>query len=243
MNRFAKKVHAAKARLVVDATFATPILVRPLALGADAVMHSTTKFLNGHSDGLGGSFLFSRFGSFQHLLILCQGVAVFPSISTASAVAGMRSTMGNVPGSLECWLLLRSLRTLSLRVHRQSATAAAVAQWLTKQPAIAKTYHPSLHGAVGHDLVGVGKMMSAGGGVLALETADPRDAPILAKKLRLFRHATSLGGIESLVDHRFRFVFGLLIFISVLTFRNPDGTLPLIQHCFVYRSVSNHLRI
>lgn len=135
------------------------------------------------------------------------GVIVAPNYQLANSLSGLRSTMGNVPGSLECWLLLRSLRTLSLRVNHQSATATAVAHWLSKNADIAKAYHPSLPGCTGHELVGPGKMMSAGGGVLSLETSNPAHAPVLAKKLRLFRHATSLGGVESLVDYRFRFEY------------------------------------
>lgn len=176
---FAARARAAGARLVVDGTFATPVLQRPLALGADLVMHSATKFLSGHSDALCG--------------VLAAGDA-----GTAEALRRERTVAGAVPGALETWLVLRGVRTLSLRVRRQDATATRLAAFLA--PRVPKVWHPSRPDHPGHALVAA--QMTGFGPVFSFEVATEAQARALPGKLRLFRDATSLGGVESLVEWR-----------------------------------------
>ena len=175
----AARAHAAGAILVVDGTFATPVLQRPLALGADLVLHSMTKFLSGHSDALGG-------------------VLVARDAATAAALRGARTTSGGVPGALETWLVLRGVRTLGLRVRRQSETATRLAAWL--EPRVARVWHPSLPSHPGHAIAA--RQMSGFGGILSIELGGEAAARELPRHLSLFRDATSLGGVESLVEWR-----------------------------------------
>jgi len=179
----AEEAHARGARLVVDATFATPVLLRPLDLGADVVVHSTTKFIAGHSDALGG-------------------VAATGDGDVAAALRAARSRDGAVPGVLETWLTLRGVRTLPLRVERQSASATAIAARLSRHPAVTRVWHPSLPGHPGSEAAA--RQMRAPGGMLSFEMATEADALAVAGRLRLFRRATSLGAVESLVEHRRR---------------------------------------
>ncbi len=175
----AARAHAAGARLVVDGTFATPVLQQPLALGADAVMHSMTKYLSGHSDALGG-------------------VLVVPAQEAAAALRAARATSGSVQGALETWLTLRGVRTLGVRVRRQTETATALAAWL--EPRVPRVWHPSLASHPGHELCR--RQMRGPGAILALELATEAAARALPKHLELFRDATSLGGVESLIEWR-----------------------------------------
>ncbi len=177
----AARARAAGARLVVDGTFATPILQRPLALGADLVMHSTTKLLSGHSDALGG-------------------VLVARDAPLAQALRQERAVSGAVPGALETWLTLRGVRTLALRVRAQSEAATRLAGWLA--PRVARVWHPSRPDHPGHALMG--RQMRGPGPVLSFELADEATARALPARLRLFRDATSLGGVESLIEWRRR---------------------------------------
>ncbi len=122
------------------------------------------------------------------------------------------------PGELECWLLLRSLRTLVLRVERQAHTAEVIAQWLSTSADVERVHHPSLAGSAGHELWGEGKQMRAGPGILSFELRSAYRASHLHKHLRLWTNATSLGGVESLVDYRHRYdssVSAKLLRISV----------------------------
>jgi cystathionine gamma-synthase len=175
----ATRAHAARARLVVDGTFATPVLQQPLALGADLVMHSTTKFLSGHSDALGG-------------------VLVARDPALALALHQERTVSGAVPGALETWLTLRGVRTLALRVRAQSEAATRLAEWLA--PRVARVWHPSRPDHPGHALAA--RQMRGPGPVLSFELADEASARALPGRLRLFRDATSLGGVESLIEWR-----------------------------------------
>ncbi len=177
----AARAHRAGATLVVDSTFATPILLRPLELGADLVMHSATKFLSGHSDAL-------------------AGVLVTREPEVAEALLRARMISGAVPGSLEAWLALRGLRTLPLRIRRQSETATRLAAWLADR--VPRVWHPSLPGHPGAEIAR--RQMSGPGGILAFELASEEAARALPRRLRLIREATSLGGVESLVDWRRR---------------------------------------
>ena len=177
--------HAAGGRLVVDATAATPILTRALDFGADIVMHSATKGINGHSDVLAG--------------VLATNAAADPHWQ---AIAIDRHDAGAVIGSFEAWLLIRSIRTLPLRVERMSQNAQAVAEFLQSHDAVAQVFYPGLPDFVGHSVAkrqmagGFGSLLSfcvKGGAVEALRVAG---------RLNLFHRATSLGGVESLVEHR-----------------------------------------
>ena len=193
----ASYVEAARAaggvRVVVDGTFAPPPLQRPLALGADVVMHSTTKGLAGHSDAMGGA--------------LCVADAAL-----AESLRADRTALGSTPGSLEVWLLMRSLRTVHLRVERQSTTAAALAAWLHQATTgndpshplaglVRSVAHPSLPSDPNH-AVAVQQMPGGFGGCFALELTSEAAAKALPSRLALFRDATSLGGVESLIEWR-----------------------------------------
>ena len=176
---YAARARAAGARLAVDSTFATPVLQSPLALGADLVMHASTKFLAGHSDALGGVL-----------------VARDPDLGKALHAA--RTVSGAVMGALETWLTLRGVRTLSLRVRRQSETAGRLAAFL--EPRVARVWHPSLASHPGHTLART--QMRGGGPMLAIELSSEERARALPGALRLFQDATSLGGVESLAEWR-----------------------------------------
>jgi cystathionine gamma-synthase len=175
----AARARAAGARLVVDGTFATPVWQRPLALGADLVLHSMTKFLSGHSDALGG-------------------VLVAADAATAEELRRARTFAGGVPGALETWLVLRGVRTLGLRVRRQTETATRLAAFL--EPRVARVWHPSLPSHPGHALAA--RQMSGPGAILSIELATADAARELPRHLSLFRDATSLGGVESLLEWR-----------------------------------------
>ena len=175
----AARAHAAGARVLVDGTFATPVLQQPLALGADLVYHSVTKFLAGHSDAL-------------------AGVLATRDPALAARLRDERTVTGAVPGALETWLALRGLRTLGLRVRRQTETATALAAWL--EPRVARVWHPSLRSHPGHALAAA--QMRGPGPILSIELASEEAARALPEHLSLFRDATSLGGVESLVEWR-----------------------------------------
>jgi len=181
----AEATHVAGGRLVVDATAATPILTRALDFGADIVMHSATKGINGHSDVLAG--------------VLATNA---PAAPHWQAIAIDRHDAGAVIGSFESWLLIRSIRTLPLRVERMSQNAQAVAEFLQSHDAVAQVFYPGLPDFEGHSVAkrqmagGFGSLLSfcvKGGAVEALRVAG---------RLNLFHRATSLGGVESLVEHR-----------------------------------------
>ncbi len=175
----AARAHAAGALLLVDGTFATPVLQRPLDLGADLVLHSMTKLLSGHSDALGG-------------------VLVARDPAQADRLRAARTVSGAVPGALETWLALRGLRTLGVRVRRQTETATRLAAWL--EPRVARVWHPSLRSHPDHALAA--RQMRGAGPILSVELASEEAARALPGHLSLFRDATSLGGVESLVEWR-----------------------------------------
>ncbi|MES0879070.1 trans-sulfuration enzyme family protein [Roseibium sp. SCP14] len=174
------------ARLAVDATAATPLILKPLALGADLVMHSATKALNGHSDLLGG--------------VVTTADA---STDTWTFICEERQNAGAVLGSFETWLLLRGLRTLSLRVERMNKNAMALAEYLEAHSKIDAVLYPGLASHAQHELAkaqmtgGFGSLMSV------LVKGGKADALKVAGALDVFQRATSLGGTESLVEHRF----------------------------------------
>lgn len=177
--------HGAGALLAVDATAATPVLMRPLSLGADVVMHSATKALNGHSDVLAG------------VLSVAD-----PSLPVWDAVKADRHDSGAVLGPFGAWLLLRGLRTLPLRVDRMSRNAMAVAEALAPCPGVQAVWYPGLPAHPQHALAT--RLMQGGfGGLMSvLVKGGAQDALAVAGRLRLIHRATSLGGVESLIEHR-----------------------------------------
>ena len=177
--------HGCGALLAVDSTAASPILTRPLGLGADLVMHSATKYLNGHSDVLAGA------------LITRQPDARW------AAIRADRHDAGALLGSFEAWLLLRGLRTLALRVERSSHSALVIARFLEAHPKVERVLYPGLASHPRHAIAA--RQMSGGfGGLLSfLVKGDAEHALAVAGRLRLILRATSLGGVESLIEHRF----------------------------------------
>lgn len=165
--------------VAVDSTFATPVLQQPLALGADYVMHSSTKYIGGHSDAMGG-------------------VIVTGNAETGADIREARVRDGSIPGSLDVWLTLRGIRTLPLRIHRQCETAAAIAEWLVGR--MPQVWYPGLPDHPGHDVVA--RQMRAGGAIVSFELQDAASALRALSRLQVFMRATSLGGVESLVEHR-----------------------------------------
>jgi len=177
--------HKAGAVLVVDGTAATPVLTRALDLGADIVMHSATKALNGHSDVLAG-------------VLSCRepGQAMWQEIATD------RHDAGAIIGPFEAWLLMRGMRTLPLRMERMCENAMAVAEYLEARADIEAVYYPGLASHAGHAIAA--RQMRGGYGYLlsALVKGDKARALDVVGRLQLFHRATSLGGVESLVEHR-----------------------------------------
>jgi cystathionine gamma-synthase len=175
---------AAGARLAVDSTVATPVLTRPLALGADLVMHSATKYLNGHGDVVAGVLVTAAEDPFW------------------ARVCRNRSGYGAVLGPFEAWLLLRGLRTLYLRVRRASDSALAVARHFDGRPERCQVLYPGLESHPAH--AAAARQMAGGfGGMLSLRVVGGAPAALeAAKRCRVFQRATSLGGVESLIEHR-----------------------------------------
>jgi cystathionine gamma-synthase len=176
--------HGAGARLCVDSTVATPILTRPIEHGADLVMHSATKYLNGHSDVLAGALIAARTDEWWDKL------------------KEIRTFHGKVLGPMEAWLLLRGMRTLHLRVRQASENAMAIARRFAVHPKVTQVLYPGLESAPGHAIAA--RQMSGGfGGMLSMRFTDGEDAAIaVANRVKVFKRATSLGGVESLVEHR-----------------------------------------
>ncbi|MGE0700391.1 MAG: PLP-dependent aspartate aminotransferase family protein [Hyphomicrobiaceae bacterium] len=180
----ANLAHAAGALLAVDSTVATPVLTQPISLGADVVMHSATKYLNGHSDVLAGALVLARPGDY------------------ADRVARVRGMLGTVIGPMEASLLLRGMRTLHLRVRHQCASALEIARHFASHPRIEAVLYPGLPGDPGHATAA--RQMSGGfSGMLSVRVKGGETAAIrTAANLKVWKRATSLGGVESLVEHR-----------------------------------------
>ena len=175
--------HEGGATVLVDGTFATPALQRPIELGADVVLHSTTKYLGGHSDVQGGSLAFA------------QRSELF------ERVAHVRTLTGGVASPFNSWLVMRGIRTLAARMRVHSANAAAVASFLAGHPKVERVYYPGLASHTGHDIAG--RQMSGFGGMLSfLVRGNRAEALRVASRTELFTRATSLGGVESLIEHR-----------------------------------------
>lgn len=180
----AELAHAAGAIVVVDNTFASPYLQQPLALGADVVVHSTTKYLGGHSDVLGGA------------VVLRSGIDVGGE-DLADKVAFLQFGVGAVSAPLDAWLTTRGIKTLAVRMDRHSANAQTIAESLVGHPKLARVYYPGLADHPGHELAA--RQMRSFGGMLSIELRDEAAARRFAESTRLFQLAESLGGVESLV--------------------------------------------
>jgi cystathionine gamma-synthase len=182
--RAARCAHDAGALLAVDSTVPTPVLTRPLEMGADVVLHSATKYLNGHSDVVAGALVFARAGS------------------AYERAARLRTMLGAILGSFEAALLLRGLRTLHVRVRHQSASAMAIAEHFTSHPIVARVLYPGLRSHPGHAIAAC-QMKGGFGGMLSMLIRGGEAAAVAAAGgVRVWKRATSLGGVESLVEHR-----------------------------------------
>jgi cystathionine gamma-synthase len=173
--------HEHGALLVVDNTFASPYLQQPLALGADAVVHSTTKYLGGHSDVIGGAL-------------------VVDDAELAQRLRYHQNAMGAVPGPFDCWLVLRGVKTLGVRMDRHCANAARVAEMLAAHPAVSAVFYPGLPQHPGHELAA--KQMRGFGGMVSFRLAAGEDAALrVCEQVEVFTLGESLGGVESLIEH------------------------------------------
>ena len=176
----AEIAHKAKALFAVDNTFASPYLQQPLKLGADLVVHSTTKYLGGHSDVVGGAVVGSK--------ELLQPIAFY------------QNAAGGVPGPFDAWLTLRGIKTLAVRMERHCANARQLAAWLVKQPQVERVYYPGLPEHPGHELAK--RQMRDFGGMISLRLKGGAEAARrFLPRTKLFSLAESLGGVESLVCH------------------------------------------
>jgi len=175
--------HITQARgllFAVDNTFATPYFQQPLALGADIVLHSTTKYLNGHSDMVGGMLVTGR-------------------DDLAERIGFLQNAAGGVPGPMDCWLCLRGLKTLPLRMRQHDANGRELAAWLVKHPKVRKVYYPGLPDHPQHALAC--RQMRGFGGMISIELGDAALARHVVERTRVFALAESLGGVESLIGH------------------------------------------
>ena len=172
--------HEAGAWCAVDNTFASPYLQQPLKLGADAVIHSATKYLGGHSDVVGGAIVTTQAEMHERLAFL-------------------QNAAGGVPGPLDCFLVLRGLKTLALRMDAHCRNAERVAQFLLTHPRARKVYYPGLIDHPGHDVAK--RQMRGFGGMVSFETETEQEALDVCGKTELFFLAESLGGVESLIEH------------------------------------------
>lgn len=180
IRKLADAAHEAGAILVVDNTFATPILQQPLAHGADIVAYSTTKYINGHSDSIGGALVMNDGGLYERLAFL-------------------QNAIGAILSPFDSWLTLRGLRTLELRMDRHVASASQIATFLQAHPKIKKVYYPGLF--TGEQGKIVKKQMKGPGGIISVELRETYDVQKFLKALKYFPLAESLGGVESLIDH------------------------------------------
>ncbi len=180
----AEIAHEAGAVLVVDNTFASPYLQRPLTLGADVVVHSTTKYLGGHSDVVGGAL-------------------VVRDDELGEQLAYHQNAMGAVSGPLSDWLVVRGIKTLGVRMDRHGANAGRIAEFLAEHPAVSQVLYPGLPDHPGHDVAA--KQMSGFGGMLSFRLAGGEEAALrVCERAELFTLAESLGGVESLIEHPHR---------------------------------------
>lgn len=181
ISALAQVAHGAGALLVVDNTFASPYVQQPLALGADAVVYSTTKYMGGHSDVVGGAL-------------------VTRTRELGDELAFHQNTMGSVPGAFDAWLVLRGLKTLGVRMQRHCASAARVAAMLREHAEVSEVLYPGLPEHPGHDVAA--KQMRDFGGMVSFRVRGGEDAAVrVCERTRLFILGESLGGVESLIEH------------------------------------------
>lgn len=181
IEALAIRAHAQGLLFVVDNTFASPVLQRPLALGADVVLHSTTKYINGHSDVVGG-------------------VLVTRDPDLAARLAFLQNAMGGVPSPMDCYLVLRGIKTLAVRMERHAASALQLAQRLEAATGVERVFYPGLPSHPQHALAR--RQMKAPGGMISVELAGDIDAARrFLSALKIFTLAESLGGVESLAEH------------------------------------------
>jgi cystathionine beta-lyase/cystathionine gamma-synthase len=176
----ADAAHAAGALVVVDNTFATPYLQQPLALGADIVVHSTTKYLGGHSDVVGG-------------------FAATNDHTVAERLRFLQKSLGAIPGPFDCWLVLRGLRTLAVRMERHCENARAVVAFLAANPRVDRVLYPGLESHPGHEIAA--RQMSDFGGMISFLVDSEEEAVELVARTKIWKLAESLGGVESLIEH------------------------------------------
>jgi cystathionine gamma-synthase len=172
--------HSVGAIVVVDNTFATPYLQQPLELGADIVMHSTTKYLSGHSDVIGG-------------------FAATDDPTIAERLTFLQNSLGAVPGPMDCWLVLRGIKTLALRMRQHCENARRVAEFLDGHPAVEKVLFPGLPSHPGHEIAA--RQMRDFGGIVSFLAESEEEAVALVARTKLFVLAESLGGVKSLIEH------------------------------------------
>ncbi|MDJ1134042.1 cystathionine gamma-synthase [Streptomyces iconiensis] len=173
--------HGAGAKLVVDNTFASPYLQQPLALGADAVVHSTTKYMGGHSDVVGGALVVSD-----------------PELG--DQLTFHQNAMGAIAGPFDAWLVMRGIKTLAVRMDRHSANATRVAQLLSAHPKVTEVFYPGLPSHPGHEIAA--KQMRSFGGMVSFRVSGGEEAAVrVCDRARLFTLGESLGGVESLIEH------------------------------------------
>jgi len=172
--------HESGAWCVVDNTFASPYLQQPLSLGADAVVHSATKYLGGHSDVVGGAIVTSLPEMHERLAFL-------------------QNSVGAVPGPLDCFLVLRGLKTLAVRMEAHCRGAGRIAEFLAAHPGVVRVYYPGLPDHPGHDIAA--RQMREFGGIVSFEVETPERALDVCRRTKLFFLAESLGGVESLIEH------------------------------------------
>jgi cystathionine beta-lyase/cystathionine gamma-synthase len=183
----ADAAHRVGAIVVVDSTFATPYLQQPLALGADLVVHSTTKYLGGHSDVVGG-------------FVATNDPAL------ADRLKFLQKSLGAVPGPFDCWLVLRGIKTLALRMQKHSENGRAVAEFLDAHPAVERVLYPGLASHPGHELAA--RQMRDFGGMVSFLAESEEEAVALVARTKIFQLAESLGGVESLIEHPYRMTHG-----------------------------------
>jgi cystathionine gamma-lyase len=176
----ADAAHAVGAIVVVDNTFATPYLQRPLELGADLVLHSTTKYLGGHSDVVGG-------------------IAATNDPTIAERLLFLQKSLGAVPGPFDCWLVLRGLKTLAVRMRQHCENARRVAAFLDSHPAVERVLYPGLETHPGHAVAR--RQMSDFGGMISFLAESEEEAVALVARTKVWALAESLGGVESLIEH------------------------------------------
>jgi cystathionine beta-lyase/cystathionine gamma-synthase len=166
--------------LAVDNTFMSPYFQRPLELGADLVLHSTTKYLNGHSDGVGGAIILN-------------------DAALAGRLKFLQNAAGAILGPFDSWLVLRGVKTLAVRMRQHDANGQAIAQFLAAHPKVRKVYYPGLATHPQHELAR--RQMKGFGGMIAFETGSVENAKAVLRTVRLCSLAESLGGVETLISH------------------------------------------